>query len=86
MPTISADRLLLRTVTDSDFRNSFLDNPENFGFTADIEGLPMPVTKQDLSFVEWVNDASSLSALEVSACRSTCTRGPLTIICDGTTK
>ena len=79
-------KILLKTVTDPDFRRAVLDNPEKFGVSVDQNSLPAPVSSADMSFTTLVNDTSSMSVLDISACKSTCTMGPFTIVCDGTTK
>lgn len=80
------EQLLQMAAIDSEFSNEFQNHPEVFGINADIEfSLPASVQKQDESFVELLNDA--LGQLDIMAqCASTCSGGPLTIVCDGTTK
>jgi hypothetical protein len=59
-------------------------NPELFGIVSELS-LPASVAKQDETFVELLNDA--LGQLDIAAqCATTCSAGPLTIVCDGTTK
>jgi hypothetical protein len=80
------EQLLQMAAIDSEFSNEFQNHPEVFGINADTEfSLPASVQKQDESFVELLNDA--LGQLDIMAqCASTCSGGPLTIVCDGTTK
>jgi hypothetical protein len=78
------EQLLQMAAVDAEFSNELQNHPEFFGINADIK-LPKSVEKQDESFVTLLNDA--LGQLDIMvACRSTCSAGPLTIVCDGTTK
>ncbi|MCL1467482.1 cinnamycin family lantibiotic [Argonema galeatum] len=80
------EQLLQMAAIDADFSTELRNHPEAFGINVDMEfSLPMSVQKQDESFVELLNDA--LGQLDIMAqCASTCSAGPLTIVCDGTTK
>ncbi|WP_414583111.1 cinnamycin family lantibiotic [Scytonema sp. PCC 10023] len=80
------EQLLHKAAIDADFREELLASPEAFGIPADTElVLPTSVEKQDRSFVNLFNDA--LGELNIVAqCASTCSFGPYTVICDGTTK
>jgi hypothetical protein len=78
------EQLLQMAAVDAEFSNELRNHPEVFGINADIE-LPNSVEKQDQSFVALLNDA--LGQIDIMAqCQSTCSGGPLTIVCDGTTK
>lgn len=78
------EQLFQLAAIDADFSNELRNHPEAFGLNADIS-VPNSVEKQDESFVELLNDA--LGQLDIMvACASTCSSGPLTIVCDGTTK
>ena len=80
------EQLLQMAAVDAEFSNELQNHPEAFGINADMDiSLPKSVQKQDESFVELLNDA--LGQLDIMvACQSTCSFGPLTIVCDGTTK
>ncbi len=80
------EQLLQMAAVDAEFSNELQNHPEAFGINADMEiSLPNSVEKQDESFVALLNNA--LGQLDiVSQCISTCSQGPLTIVCDGTTK
>jgi hypothetical protein len=79
------EQLLHQAAVDADFREELLSNPEAFGAPTDIElMLPTSVEKQDQSSINLFNDA--LGELNIVACASTCSFGPYTIVCDGTTK
>ena len=77
------EQLLQMAAVDAEFSNELQNHPEFFGINADIK-LPKSVEKQDESFVELLNNA--LGQLDIVACRTTCSFGPLTIVCDGATK
>lgn len=90
------EEMLLRAVTDIEFRRELLTKPEMFSdYTvferlADVDDkivesstevqpfmLPESVAPQDMSFLELINDTTS-----IEACASTCLTG-LTLRCDG---
>jgi hypothetical protein len=80
------EQLFQMAAIDAEFSNELQNHPEMFGINADMMfSVPASVEKQDESFVELLNDA--LGQLDIMAgCASTCSAGPLTIVCDGTTK
>jgi hypothetical protein len=79
------EQLLHQSAIDADFHQELLACPEAFGIPAEMKLLlPTSVEKQDQSFVNLFNDA--LGELNIVACSSTCSFGPYTIVCDGTTK
>ena len=78
------EQLLQMAAVDAEFSNELRNHPEAFGIKAGIE-LPNSVEKQDESFVALLNDA--LGQFDIMAeCGVTCSIGPLTIVCDGSTK
>ncbi len=78
------EELFHQAAVDAEFRSELQRNPEAFGIPVYME-LPESVEKQDESFVELLNDA--LGELNIAAeCESTCSFGPITLVCDGTTK
>lgn len=78
------EQLLHQASVDAEFRSDLMAHPELFGITSEAS-LPASVAKQDESFVELLNDA--LGQLDMAGgCSNTCSAGPLTIVCDGTTK
>ncbi|WP_017718744.1 cinnamycin family lantibiotic [Kamptonema formosum] len=83
---IYLEQLFQKAAIDADFRDEILANPEAFGIPAGAElALPAAVEKQDQSVFELLDDA--LGELNIAvACRATCSFGPFTIVCDGTTK
>jgi len=80
------EQLFQMAAIDAEFSNELQNHPEMFGINADmVSSVPMSVEKQDQSFVELLNDA--LGQLDIMvACATTCSWGPITAICDGTTK
>jgi hypothetical protein len=75
------DDVLYQSVVDEEFRELLLANPGSFGLAESRSALPDPVEVQDRTLLDLV------SGMEFTAqCKSTCSDGPLTIICDGTTK
>jgi hypothetical protein len=76
------EQLLQRAVIDDEFRNLLVSEPQLFGMGADGEKieLPVPVSQQDMSFVELVTEENILAN-----CGSTCVSGA-TILCDGNTQ
>jgi hypothetical protein len=78
--SLDLDELLYQSVVDEEFRARLLADPEAFGISAEVV-LPEPVQPQDRTLLEL-----GMSALDVYACASTCSSGPFTIVCDGTTK
>jgi hypothetical protein len=80
------EQLLNRAAVDADFREKLLSNPEAFDVSTDIKlTIPASVERQDESSMNLFNDA--LGELNIVAqCASTCSFGPYTVVCDGTTK
>jgi hypothetical protein len=80
------EQLFQMAAIDAEFSNQLQTHPEMFGINAEIvSSVPQSVEKQDESFVELLNDA--LGQLDIMvACATTCSYGPVTAVCDGTTK
>ena len=73
--------VLFQSVIDEEFRALLLANPDSFGLPAAHAVLPDAVEAQDREMLDLA------AGIEFTAqCKSTCSDGPLTIICDGTTK
>lgn len=82
--TARLEELFHQAAIDVEFRRELESNPEAFGIPTNAN-IPQSVEKQDESFVELLNDA--LGELDIAAeCESTCSSGPITAVCDGTTK
>jgi hypothetical protein len=75
------DDVLYQFVVDEEFRDLLLADPGSFGVNQPNSGLPTAVEPLDSS------QLGLASGVQFEAeCRSTCTGGLITIICDGTTK
>ena len=75
------DEVLYQSVVDEEFRALVAADPGSFGLRERGASLPAAVEPQDLGLLDLA------SGVQFTAqCRSTCTQGPITIICDGTTK
>ncbi|MHC0068204.1 cinnamycin family lantibiotic [Nostoc sp. UIC 10890] len=79
------EQLLQRSAVDATFRDELAANPESFGISSDSNlVLPAAVLEQEQSGIELTDDIAD--RLIVAACQTSCTGGPYTIICDGSTK
>jgi hypothetical protein len=78
---LGLDDLLYQSVVDEEFRELLLADPGSFGLPASPPVLPDPVEAQDRTLLDLVTGSEF-----TAQCKSTCSEGPLTIICDGTTK
>ena len=76
---LELEEVRYRSVVDAELRAHVLADPAGFGL--DVATLPAPVEAQDPGLL----DLSSFSVF-AAECQSTCSSGPITIICDGTTK
>lgn len=74
--------MLRQAVVDADFRDAVLASPAEFGVSA--QALPEPVEQPDQESLDFWTEGAT--AVEPYACMSTCSFGPVTAICDGTTK
>lgn len=90
MPTLVCEKvseleeLLYLSAADHEFRTNLLDDPQTFGLEREAVSLPDAVERQDQESLNvWIQ---GLEAVEVYNCGATCSAGPATIICDGTTK
>jgi hypothetical protein len=78
---VDVDEVLYQSVVDEEFRALLLADPGSFGLSEPSFGFPAPVEPQDRALLDLA------SGIQFTAqCASTCSSGPLTIICDGTTK
>jgi hypothetical protein len=90
MPTLVCEKvseleeLLYLSAVDHTFRTNLLDDPGAFGLERENVSLPDAVERQDQESLNvWIQ---GLEAVEVYNCTSTCSYGPVTILCDGSTK
>jgi hypothetical protein len=81
---LSNEQVLYQATVDNEFRTTLLDAPTEFGLNRDTLQMPDSVEHQDQASLKFWTEA--MESVEVYACASTCTEGPLTIVCDGTTK
>ncbi len=72
----------LQAVVDSEFRTELIADPSVFGVSA--ISLPASVEQPDQESLDFWTEG--IAAMEVYACASTCSFGPATILCDGSTK
>lgn len=79
---MTSSAMLRQAAADSEFRERLLSDPESFGVSA--EAVPASVEQQDAESLEFWTEG--VAAMDVYACASTCSFGPFTIVCDGTTK
>jgi hypothetical protein len=76
--------MLYQAAVDHEFRTELLDTPATFGMAHDAFVLPDAVERQEQESLKiW---SEGLAAVDVYDCTSTCSYGPITAICDGTTK
>jgi Family of unknown function (DUF5973) len=81
------EQLLQRAATDAEFREQLESNPKSFGISSDIKlVLPKSVATQEQSVIDLKDNIEGELGIVPMACKSTCTQGPYTIVCDGTTK
>jgi hypothetical protein len=78
---VDFDDLFYQSVVDEEFRALLVSDPGLFGLTESSLLLPTPVEAQDESLLDLASGASF-----VAQCRSTCSAGPFTVVCDGSTK
>jgi hypothetical protein len=76
----SADTAMFLTVVDPEFRQDMADR---FGTVGDIDAIEK-ILPPDTTFRDLLRE--DLESIEILACVSTCSKGPITLICDGTTK
>lgn len=75
------DEVLYQSVVDDEFRALVLADPSAFGLGDPSFALPTPVEPQDRALLDLA------SGIQFTAqCGTTCSAGPMTILCDGTTK
>jgi hypothetical protein len=80
------EELLQRAVVDSAFRDELVTNLESFGIPSDTKlVLPTAVATQEESGIELNDDIAGELGI-IAACQTSCTTGPYTIVCDGSTK
>jgi Family of unknown function (DUF5973) len=78
---IDLDDVRYQSVVDDEFRAQLLTDPSLLGLDGLSLTLPAPVESPDSTGLEL-----SSSDYRITMCRSTCSFGPVTAVCDGTTK
>jgi hypothetical protein len=78
MPTT----VLQQAVVDEDFRSELRSNPAAYGVST--ESLPAAVEQPDQEAMDFWTEG--VAAMEIYACVTSCSWGPITAVCDGTTK
>jgi hypothetical protein len=78
---VDLDDLFYQSVVDEEFRVLLLSDPGLFGLTEQSLLLPAAVEPQDESLLDLASGASF-----VAQCGATCSAGPFTVVCDGSTK
>lgn len=81
---VKFETMLYQAAVDSDFRAALVDAPEVFGMDHMTASLPDSVELQDQESAKLWNDG--LAAGDVADCTTSCSWGPITIVCDGSTK
>jgi hypothetical protein len=77
------EQLLYQATVDNEFRVELLNDTSVFGIHHTLS-LPDSVEQQDQASLKlWTE---GLAAGDVYDCTSTCSYGPITAVCDGTTK
>lgn len=78
---VDCEQLLYQTAVDNEFRTELLNGPSIFGIDLNNLFLPDSVEQQDQTSLKlW---SESIAAFR---CASSCSAGPMTIVCDGGTK
>jgi hypothetical protein len=77
-----SDSMTLQAVVDGEFRAELLADPGAFGVAA--SSLPAPVEQPDQESLDFWTEG--VAAMEIYACRTSCSWGPFTAVCDGETK
>lgn len=78
---VDLDEMFYQSVVDEEFRAQLLADPGLFGLSESSLVLPTPVEHQDEALLDLASGADF-----VAQCRSTCSMGPFTVVCDGATK
>lgn len=81
---VRSETMLYLAAVDPEFRSALIDTPEVFGMGHKAVLLPDAVERQEQESLKIWNDA--LAAGDVADCTTSCSWGPITVVCDGTTK
>jgi hypothetical protein len=75
------EQMLYQSVVDDEFRAELTASPAVFGAGLDGVSWPAAVEAHDQTTLD-----VALAGVDAYQCSSTCSGGPFTAICDGTTK
>jgi Family of unknown function (DUF5973) len=78
---VELDEVLYQSVVDEEFRALLVADPASFGLSEPGYALPTPVEPQDRGMLDLASGAQF-----TAQCATTCSKGPFTVLCDGTTK
>jgi hypothetical protein len=78
---VDLDEIHYQSVVDEEFRAQLLADPSLLGLDERSFALPAAVEPQDKAGLDLAS-----GDYYITMCASTCTVGPITAICDGTTK
>lgn len=79
--SLEIEQLMYQAAVDLEFRGQLVNDPEVFGTASRNLFLPDPVEQHTQTELRLWSDG-----IAAMACASTCSQGPVTIICDGSTK
>jgi lantibiotic duramycin-like protein len=79
---VSPKTILRQAAADAELREELLATPERFGVPA--EAVPAGVEPLDAEALDFWTEG--VATTDIYACASSCSWGPFTIVCDGTTK
>ncbi|MDL4773540.1 MULTISPECIES: cinnamycin family lantibiotic [Thermomonosporaceae] len=79
---MSPSTILRHAAADADFRAELLTGAGHFGVPA--AAVPTAVEQQDTASLGYWTEG--VAAVDAYACASTCSSGPFTFACDGSTK
>jgi Family of unknown function (DUF5973) len=79
---MSPSTILRHAAADAEFRDELLTAPDHYGVSA--AAVPDAVEQPDAESLGYWTEG--IAAIDAYACASTCSSGPMTILCDGSTK
>jgi len=78
---VDLEDVLYQSVVDEEFRAQVLADPSAFGVSTSSFVLPTAVEPQDRAMLDLASGSQFMAQ-----CGTSCSWGPFTIVCDGTTK
>jgi hypothetical protein len=79
--SVDCEQLLYQAAVDNEFRTELLNDPRVFGMDLNNLFLPDSVEQQDQTALKLWSES-----IAVFQCSSSCSAGPITVVCDGGTK